>query len=134
MESKEKNIFYTIHDEIDKIVDEGANDFIAIRKLSWNINGKETAPKLNIRRYTHDEKKGTEFSKGFAFITEDGPNNLVNGLLELGYGETRGVIESIKDREDFLDALSYVMGPELDELITVPDDVYKPGLDLLEDE
>lgn len=98
-----------IDESINEVFDEapGSNSFLALRKLRWSETGKF---KLDIRKwYTNNE--GEEIAgKGVSFITEDGPNNLINALMKHGYGETRGILESISSRSDFLPNVKRVIG------------------------
>lgn len=88
-----------IDTSIDEVFDEvPGSSFLALRKLRWTPNGPF---KLDIRKwYTNSE--GEEIAgKGVAFMTEEGPNNLIEALLKHGYGDTRKTLNGIKDREDF---------------------------------
>ena len=90
-----------IDDSVNEVFDEapGSNSFLALRRLRWSETGNF---KLDIRKwYTNSE--GEEVAgKGVSFLTEDGPNNLINALMKHGYGDTRGIIDSISTRDDFL--------------------------------
>ena len=96
-----------IDPSIDVVFDEvPGNSFLALRKLRWSPN---SSFKLDIRRwYTNSE--GEEIAgKGVAFMTEEGPDNLIQALLENGYGDTRKTLNGIKDREDFLPAVKEII-------------------------
>lgn len=98
-----------IDESVNEVFDEapGSNSFLALRKLRWSETGTF---KLDIRKwYTNNEGKEIA-SKGVSFITEDGPNNLINALMKHGYGETRGILESISSRPDFLPNVKRVIG------------------------
>lgn len=88
-----------IDDSVNEVFDEvPGSAFLALRKLRWNEQSKF---KLDIRKwYTNSE--GEEIAgKGVSFMTEDGPDNLIQALLKHGYGDTQKTIDGIKDREDF---------------------------------
>ena len=89
-----------IDSSIDEVIDEvPGSSFIALRKLRWSEN---SSFKLDIRKwYTNSE--GEEIAgKGVSFMTDEGPDNLIEVLLKHNYGDTRKTLNGIKDREDFL--------------------------------
>lgn len=89
-----------IDDSINEVIDEGTgNSFIAMRKLRWNETGTF---KLDLRKWITNADGQEIAGKGFSFITEEGPENLVNALLKHGFGDTRKTLEGIQDREDFV--------------------------------
>jgi len=92
------------------------NSFLALRKLRWSPSGPF---KLDIRKwYTNSE--GEEIAgKGVAFMTEEGPDNLIEALLTNGYGDTRKTLNGLKDREDFFPAVKEIIeesGVDLDSI------------------
>ena len=84
----------------------GGNSFLALRRLRWN----EKSPyRLDIRKW-YTNAQGEEIAgKGVSFVTEEGPENLIQALLENGYGDTRKTLNGIKNREDFLVAVKEVL-------------------------
>ena len=117
-----------IDNEVDEVIDEvPGSSFIALRKLRWSDSGSF---KLDIRKwYTNSE--GEEIAgKGVSFMTEEGPDNLIEALLKPGYGDTRKTLNGIKDREDFL--------PAVKEIITEKgvdfDSIEVPSLDSLSED
>lgn len=104
--SAEKDYSYTVGD-IDEVVDERGNAVIMMRKLAWG-SGKE---KLEIRKWFVDVDS-EKASKGVTFLTDDGPHNLTKSLIDNGYGDTEQCIESLQKRDDFMSALSHVIGPK----------------------
>ena len=89
-----------IDDSINEVIDEGTgNSFIAMRKLRWTETGTF---KLDLRKWITNADGEEIAGKGFSFITEEGPENLVNALLKHGFGDTRKTLEGIQDREDFV--------------------------------
>ena len=103
--AKEFNL--EIDPSLDVVFDElPGNSFLALRKLRWN----EKSPfRLDIRKwYTNNE--GEEVAgKGVSFMTPEGPDNLIEALLDNGYGDTRKTLNSIKHREDFLPAVKEII-------------------------
>lgn len=86
--------------DIDEVIDNKGNSVILLRKMTWN-NGKE---KLELRRWIVDINEEKPL-KGVAFLTDDGPDNLVNVLIDKGYGKTHEVLQVLKRRDDFEEAL-----------------------------
>lgn len=94
-----KEFVYDIDDSFDYIIDEGGNTSINVRKISWN--GKPY--KLDIRRYTY--KDGEEkMMKGIS-LSDEASNELTKVLIDNGYGDTRYIINSLKNRDDFKESL-----------------------------
>lgn len=92
---------YNINPDFDYIIDEKGNSIVTLRKASWN-NREE---KLELRKWIVNSEGKETYGKGFAFLTEEGPNELIKTLLENNYGDTETVINSVKDRSDFMPAL-----------------------------
>lgn len=112
-----------IDDSINEVIDElPGNSFIALRKLRWNPNAQF---KLDVRKwYTNSE--GEEIAgKGVSFMTEEGPDNLIEALFKHGYGDTRKSLNALKDRPDFLPAVKEIVTQEGYDL----DSVSLPSID-----
>ena len=93
-----------IDPSLDVVFDEGSgNSFLAMRKLRWDENSNF---KIDLRKWFTNSDGEEIAGKGFSFITEDGPNNLVNCLIDNGFGDTRDIIEKVSTRDDFVDALA----------------------------
>lgn len=115
---------YRIVEHIDFVFEEQGNQFNALRKVAWGDSGDEKA-KLEVRRWRNNPD-GTEMAaKGMTFLTEEGPNELTNCLLRLGYGNTKEVICIIKDRSDFRKSINSSLGKE--------DELYDESFGTLED-
>ena len=93
---------------IDEVIDSKGNSVIMLRNIAWGENGKE---KLEIRRWIVDINEEKPL-KGVTFLTEDGPDNLVNVLLNKGFGKTEEVLEVLSTRDDFKDALDEFNKPK----------------------
>ena len=92
------NLKLEIEPGMDEIFDEGANSYLAMRRLRWT-EGKDF--KLDLRKWFTD-KDGQEIAgKGFSFITEEGPHNLATALVRQGFGNTGDILNELKSREDF---------------------------------
>ena len=115
---------YRIVDHVDFTFEEEGNQFNALRKIAWGDAGDEKA-RLEVRRWRNNPD-GTEMAaKGMTFLTEDGPSELTNCLLKLGFGNTKEVLDIIRDRDDFRKSLNSCLGPY--------DDLYDASQGNLED-
>lgn len=92
---------------IDEVIDEvPGSSFIALRKLRWSEN---SSFKLDIRKWYTNSDGEEVAGKGVSFMTDDGPDNLIEALLKHNYGDTRKTLNGIKDREDFLPAVKEII-------------------------
>ena len=96
--------------------DEKGTTYGTVRKVQWVKEGNEPdedKAKIEIRKvYTSgaEEKVG----KGYTFSTPEGPGELVSGLIEAGFGETKNILKSVRKREDFADAVTNINNDEDD--------------------
>ena len=122
---------YEVDKEFDYLIEEKGNQALFFRRVSWG--GREAKPE--IRKWYVDGTSETP-GKGFAFMTEEGPHELVKTMIDTGYGKTEEVLEGISNREDFPTAVKKVLGKGIDNLVEDYDsveleDVYDPrSLDL----
>ena len=122
---------YEVDKEFDYLIEETGNQALFFRRVSWG--GREAKPE--IRKWYVDGTSETP-GKGFAFMTEEGPHELVKTMIDTGYGKTEEVLEGISNREDFPMAVKKVLGKGIDNLVEDYDsveleDVYDPrSLDL----
>lgn len=103
-----KEIKVDIDPDLNVIFDEkpGGNSFLALRKVRWSEDGKF---KLDVRKW-YTNAQGEEIAgKGISFMTEEGPSNLIQGLLENGYGDTRQTLNALENREDFFPAIKEII-------------------------
>lgn len=115
---------YRIVDHVDFTFEEVGNQFNALRKIAWGDADDEKA-KLEVRRWRNNPD-GTEMcAKGMTFLTDEGPSELTNCLLKLGFGNTKEVLVIIKDRDDFRKSINSVLGKD--------DDLYDESAGTLED-
>lgn len=120
---------FRIVDHIDFVFEESKDQYNALRKVAWGDSPDEKA-KLEVRRWRNNPDGTTMAAKGMTFLTEEGPSELTNCLLKLGYGNTKEVLSIIKDRDDFRKSLNSVLGKD-DEAYdedagTLEDDFYDP--------
>ena len=128
---------YEVDPEFDYLIEEKGNQALFFRRVSWN--GRDAKPE--IRKWYVDGTSETP-GKGFSFMTEEGPNELIKTMTELGYGNTEEVLENISKRDDFPVAVKKVLGKGVEELTEEYDsieleDVYDPralNLDILDGE
>ena len=128
---------YEVDPEFDYLIEEKGNQALFFRRVSWN--GRDDKPE--IRKWYVDGTSETP-GKGFSFMTEEGPNELIKTMTELGYGNTEEVLENISKRDDFPVAVKKVLGKGVEELTEEYDsveleDVYDPralDLDILDGE
>ena len=91
--------------------DEKGTSVGVVRVVQWGIkDGEEpdaNKAKLEIRKmYTG---KGEERSgRGYTFSTPEGPSELTEGLLKIGYGDTKKCIKTLATRDDFKDSVENI--------------------------
>ena len=101
---------YHIFKDYEIPFDEKGSTCGTVRLVQWVKDGDEPnidKAKLEIRKvYTSgaEEKLG----KGYTFSTPEGPGELVEGLIEAGYGNTKEVIRKLRQREDFAEAVNTI--------------------------
>lgn len=118
-----KELQLELDPSVDEVIDEvPGNSFIALRKLRWTSTGSF---KLDIRKWFTNGAGEEIAGKGVSFMTEEGPDNLVEALLKNGYGDTRKTLNGLKDREDFLPNVKQII---IEKGVNL-DDVEVPTLD-----
>ena len=94
----------------DAVFDEKGNQFLALRKVQWDTkdNGKdESKAKLELRKWVVNKDMEEVPNKGFAFLTEDGPHNLAELLVDRKFGDTKKLLESLAGRDDWKDTIEH---------------------------
>lgn len=104
---------YTIVDGFDFIIDEKGNKTMNLRKLYYGDNSDKV--KLDLRQWYVGSDGEEGMGKGTSFLTEEGPHTLVDTMTKIGYGNTKTILNNIKDRDDFRSSLNAVLGKD-DEL------------------
>lgn len=107
-----KEIKYEIVDGYDEIIEEHGNEMLALRKIRWGEN-KDGKVYLDLRRWKATET-GEQVSKGFAFYNpETSPHELVHRMVELGYGDTKTILNHLSGRENFGSSMIDILGSTL---------------------
>ena len=86
--------------------DEKGSTWGTVRKVQWLKSGKEpdeSKAKIEIRKFTQTSE-GERMMKGYTFSTPEGPGELVVGLIEAGFGDTKDILKAVRKRDDFLSA------------------------------
>lgn len=86
--------------------DEKGSTWGSIRKVQWLTEGKEpdeSKAKIEIRKFTQTTE-GERMMKGYTFSTPEGPGELAIGLIQCGFGETKQILRTVRERDDFLEA------------------------------
>ena len=52
--------------------------------------------------------------KGYSFSTPEGVDELAEGLVSIGFGNTKELLKSIRLREDFMEAATHINDEESD--------------------
>lgn len=91
------NIHQEIIDGFDHIIQEKGNTYVSLRKVRWSENSDV---KLDLRKYVTNTDGSEKMMKGCSF-DEEGAHELTHVLTEEGYGDTRVILNNIKDRDDF---------------------------------
>lgn len=102
---------------INRIVEERGNQFIRFAQIAWKGEDEECEPseiKYDLRKYTTDSDGKERMLKGVSFLSEEGPTELTHILLEEGFGKTENIIDIIKTRQDFKDAVEASYGIHTD--------------------
>ena len=78
-----------------------------VRLVQWvreDNEPDETKAKVEIR---HVSIKDTEEIplKGYSFSTPEGPGELVKGMIEAGFGDTKEILKAVVKRDDFKQAV-----------------------------
>ncbi len=106
--AEKKDILYFLHDDIDEIFDERGNTFLSMRKVQWAKSGAEADPekgKIELRKWMITPE-GEVPNKGFSFLTEEGPHELVHMLVRNNYGNTKEILKSLATRDDFKESVT----------------------------
>lgn len=112
------NFKYEVMNGYDYLFDEKGNSFLALREVAWN-DGKTN---LELRKWFNSADGSEVAGKGFSFLTEEGPHELVNVLLRNEFGRTDEVLEIIKEREDFNQSISITLGDEKSKELNIESD------------
>lgn len=92
------------------IFDEKNSTCGTLRKVQWLKDGAEpdeSKAKLEIRKI-YNSADGEKNGKGYTFSTESGPDELVIGLIENGFGQTKDILNTIQRRDNFKEAVEAI--------------------------
>ena len=121
MADKEKNnsgsdIMYKVFKDFGVQFDEKNNSFGSIRVVQWYKAGAEpdeSKAKLEIRKYS-EGPDGERALKGYTFSTPEGPHELTEAMVDIGYGDTKKIIKSVSKRVDFKESVENINNDEDD--------------------
>jgi SAM-dependent methyltransferase len=67
--------------------------------------------------FKYGDFEGERNGKGYTFSTEEGPGELILGLIDAGFGNTKDILDHISKRKDFKEAVKVISfgDPEEDE-------------------
>ena len=111
------NLKYHVFEDYNIQFDEKMSTCGTVRKIQWVKEGSEPDPekaKIEIRKIKIDENGETTL-KGYSFSTEKGVHELAEGLVGAGFGDTKTILNNIKGREDFKDAVQSIYNGEEEE-------------------
>ena len=100
-------MFYHVFKDFEIPFDEKGTTCGTVRLVQWCKNGEEPdkdKAKIEIRKvYTSGAEEKT--GKGYTFSTPEGPGELAVGLIKAGFGETKDVLNAVRERDDFKEAV-----------------------------
>lgn len=90
MFDKDKEFSYEKDENFDFVLEEKANNFVALRKIKWK---NQNEFKLDIRKYRATET-GEVMLKGCS-LTDKGADELTRILIKQGYGKDKDIYDAI---------------------------------------
>ena len=102
----EKDLKYEVFKDYNIPLDEKGSSVGVVRLVQWHSSDKEadeSKAKLEIRKISVNSD-GETLRKGYTFSTPEGPHELVKGLIDVGFGDTKEILRSVRKRDDFLEA------------------------------
>jgi hypothetical protein len=104
------DLIYKVFEDYNIPFDEHGSTVGTVRKVQWVKKDKEpdeSKAKIEIRKmYINSE--GERSGKGYTFSTPEGPNELINGMIRAGFGNTKDILNSIRIRSDFKNAIETI--------------------------
>lgn len=104
------NLIYHVFKDYNINFDEKANSFCSVRLAQWVKSGNEpdeSKAKIEIRRITV-KPEGEQPLKGISFSSPDAVSELADGLISVGFGNTRNILLSLSKRDDFKDTVENI--------------------------
>lgn len=112
------SINYTIKDGFDYVLGEKGNSYISCRRLCWcsEEEAQDKPGKIDVRKYYVGSEGNEVVGKGVGLSDEEA-SELAKVLVSNNFGDTKEIINGIKDREDFMPSLaSCLSGEQLDQV------------------
>ena len=107
---KDVSINYKVFKDFGIQFDEKNKSFGTIRVAQWYKAGTEpdeSKAKLEIRKFT-EGPEGERALKGYTFSTPEGPHELTEAMVKIGYGDTKKILKELSTREDFRDSVENI--------------------------
>lgn len=101
---------YHVFEDYGVNFDEKGTTCGTVRKVQWVKEGNEpdeSKAKIEIRKVTMKDNEETAL-KGYAFATEEGPGELITGMIKAGFGDTKEILRAVRTREDFMEAATTI--------------------------
>jgi hypothetical protein len=111
------NLKYHVFEDYNINFDEHMSTCGTVRKIQWVKEGTEpdiNKAKIEIRKIKIDETGETTL-KGYSFSSPEGVHELAEGLVSAGFGDTKNILNGIKNREDFKDVVQSIYNGEDEE-------------------
>ena len=103
-------MFYHVFKDFDIPFDEKGSTCGTVRLVQWCKTGEEPdkeKAKIEIRK-TYTSGAEEKLGKGYTFSTPEGPSELTLGLIKAGFCETKDILNAIKERDNFKEAVMYL--------------------------
>ena len=107
---KDVSINYKVFKDFGIQFDEKNNSFGTIRVAQWYKAGAEpdeSKAKLEIRKFS-EGPEGERALKGYTFSTPEGPHELTEAMIKIGYGDTKKLLKELSTREDFKESVENI--------------------------
>lgn len=107
---KDVSINYKVFKDFGIQFDEKNNSFGTIRVAQWYKAGTEpdeSKAKLEIRKFS-EGPDGERALKGYTFSTPEGPHELTEAMVKIGYGDTKKLLKELSTREDFKESVENI--------------------------
>ena len=117
-ENNKSNLKYKVFAGEYDIFDEKGSTFCALRRVAWwNADKRDDEPtadeaKWEVRRWKANDDGTDTANKGMTFLTEEGPHNLAEMLVDKGFGMTKKLIGSLKKRDNFKESVEHMYDEE----------------------
>lgn len=106
------DLCYKVFEDFNILFDEKAGSFGSVRLAQWYKKGAEpdiSKAKYEIRKFSIDKDGSTEIpGKGISISSKEAVDDLTDGLVDKNFGNTRNILKSLANREDFKDTLNNI--------------------------